>query len=120
MSRRGKVFAWVGGSLAALLVVLVVAGIFVAQSDWFREKVRERLVAEVEKATGGTVEVKSFRFYWKQLRAEVRGFVIHGTEPKDGKPLFSADLLSVTLKIVSILKRDVDLAELHVDKPRCT
>ena len=53
----------------------------VLRSDWFREKVRQRMVAEVEKATGGPSEIGAFQFDWKQMRAEVDGFVLHGTEP---------------------------------------
>ena len=74
------------------------------------------IIGTVETATGGRVEVASFRFDWKQLRAEVRGFVLHGTETADKPPLFRAESVVVDLKLVSILRQDVDIQSLTVSE----
>jgi len=102
-----KRLLWIAGVLAGLILVIGAAGVLVLRSSWFYEKVRERIVGTVEKATGGRVEIASLQFDWKQLRAEVKSFVIHGTEPADKPPLFRAASVTVGLKIVSALKRDV-------------
>ena len=78
---------------------------------------RRRIVSTVETATGGRVEAGSFHFDWKHLRAELRDFVIHGTEPPDKPPLFRAGSIVVGLKLVSILRRDVDIQSLTVSDP---
>src|SRR5262249_45940916 len=113
-----KRLAWIAAGLAGLALFAVVAAVLVARSQWFYEKVRERLVSTVETATGGRAEIASFRFDWKQLRATVAGFALHGNEPPDKPALFRAPSIVVGLKIVSLLKRDVDIQSLEVDDPR--
>ena len=114
-----KRIAWrLAGILAGLLLLVVVSGVYVAQSGWFYEKVRQWMVGTVETATGGRVEVGSFNFDWKRLRAEVKEFVIHGTEPAGKPPLFRAASVTLGLKLVSVLKQDVDIQSLDVLSPR--
>ena len=94
MDRRGQPgWRW--------LLALALSAVLVLRSDWFREKIRQRMVAEVEKATGGRTEIGAFRFDWKQMRAEVDGFVLHGNEPPDAPPLFRGFAIVVGIKIVS-------------------
>src|ERR1035441_10834805 len=78
------------GAMAALVLLAGVTGIVVVRSAWFNGKVRQFIVGTVEKATGGRVEVATFRFDWKHMRAEVHEFVLHGKEPADKPPLFRA------------------------------
>jgi translocation and assembly module TamB len=118
MSRRARRIWIVMGSLAALALAVALSASLVLRSDWFREKVRQRIVAEVEKATGGRTEIGAFRFDWKQMRAEVDGFVLHGSEPPDAPPLFRADAIVLGIKVVSLLKRSVDLQYLDVRHPQ--
>ena len=118
MSRRAHRIWIAVGSLAALTLAVALSAILILRSDWFREKVRQRIVAEVEKATGGRTEIGAFRFDWKQMRAEVDGFALHGSEPPDAPPLFRADAIVVGIKIVSVLKRSVDLQYLDVRHPQ--
>src|SRR5947207_7134140 len=117
MGRRAKIALRIAGGLVGLLVLLGIAGIFVARSDWFRDKVRDRIVRELETSTGGRVEIASFRFYWRQLRAEVKNTVIHGTEATGAKPLLRVPLLQVDLKIVSLFKREIDITALVIQGP---
>src|SRR5713226_7380012 len=107
MSRARKITYIVLGSLGGLIVVLVVAGILIVQTQWFRNLVRENIIASVETSTGGTVNIGSFEFDWRHLRADVRDFVLHGTEPAGAAPLFRAKLLEVTLKLTSPFKQVV-------------
>jgi translocation and assembly module TamB len=109
---------WIAGVLAGLILVIGVAGVLVLRSSWFYEKVRAGIIGTVEKATGGRVEIASLQFDWKQLRAEVKSLVIHGTEPAGKPPLFRAASVAVGLKIVSAFKRDIDVQYLEVADPR--
>jgi translocation and assembly module TamB len=104
-------------------VVCLIAGltgVAVVRSAWFREKVRDRIVSEVERSTGGRAEIGSFRFDWHTMTAEVAPFVLHGTEPADARPLFRADSIRVGLRIVSMIERDIDIQSLTVEKPELT
>lgn len=118
MSRRMKIPLIVLGSLAGLVVVLIIAGLIVIQTAWFRDMVRDRIVTEVEKSTGGKVEIAAFEFDWKNLRAVVRNFVLHGTEGPGEPPLFRVASIEVVLKIVSVFKRQVDIHSLTVERPQ--
>jgi translocation and assembly module TamB len=109
---------YIGGAFLGLALVLTITAFFVARSGWFRDQVRQRIVSEVEKATGGEVGIGSFDFDWKTLRAEVRNFVLHGSEPAGAPPLFRADTIAVELKIISVLRRMLDIAALDVTRPQ--
>jgi len=118
VNRRARAI-WVGAAgLAAIMLAAAIGAILVLRSGWLREKVRQRIVAEVEKATGGRSEIGGFQFDWKRMRAEVDGFVLHGSEPPGAPPLFRADSIVAGLKIVSLVERAVDVQYLDVRRPQ--
>ena len=118
MSRRSRlVWIW-GGSILGLAALLAIGAILVGRSGWLREQVRQRIVAEAEKATGGRVEIGSFDFDWRTLTARVNDFVIHGTEPQGSPPLLRVRSITVVLKTVSFLARMVNLQSLDVQQPQ--
>jgi translocation and assembly module TamB len=104
--------------LAGALVALTLTAIFAMQTPWFRGKLRQRMIAELEEATGGRVEIEGLDFDWRTLTAGVRNLTIHGTEAGSEAPLFRADSIRVGLRIVSIWRREIDLASLEVNRPR--
>jgi translocation and assembly module TamB len=111
--RQSQIVLWgSGGVLAA-----VVAALVIVQTGWFKNEVRLKIISTVENASGGRVEIKAFDYNWKALTATLHGFILHGSEPADGPPLFRADQVKVGLKIVSFFKRDVDIESLLVDRP---
>src|SRR5437773_6443110 len=118
MSRRSRLTLIISGAVLGLICVLAVTAVFVLRSAWFREQVRERIVAEAEKATGGRVEIGSFDLEWNTMTARVNGFVIHGTEPAGSPPLLRVRSITIVLKILSVLKRMVDVQSIAVDQPQ--
>jgi len=118
MSRGRKIAAIIAGSLLGLIVVVVIAGIVIVRTQWFADFVRQKIVASVEDATGGTAQIGGFSFDWTHLRADVNDFVLHGLEPKNGPPLFQAKLIEVELKLLSPFRGFVDIASLLVDTPQ--
>ncbi|MGD0199629.1 MAG: translocation/assembly module TamB domain-containing protein, partial [Bryobacteraceae bacterium] len=118
MRRALRIALWSLGLLAGLTVVLAVAALLLIQTSWFRGKVHARIVAELEDATGGRVELKGFRFEWPAFRAGLDGLVIHGTEGPGETPLFQADSLTAGLKIVSLFRKRIDIQSLVVERPR--
>jgi translocation and assembly module TamB len=118
MNRPVKWASWTIGGLLALLLLLGLAAVLILPSSWFREKVRARMITEIERASGGKTEIGAFRFDWKNLTAEVAPFILHGTEPAPERPLFRAESVKVGLKIVSMMKHDIDIAFVVVDAPQ--
>jgi translocation and assembly module TamB len=118
MTFRWKIAGVVSGVVVVLALVLVVGGIYVAKSDWLREKVRERIVSTLETASGGRVELRKFQFDWSTMTAEVDDLVIHGTEPASGPPLLRVPKMVVGLKIISLMQRAIDVAGIRVESPQ--
>ncbi len=110
--------AWIGGSIAVFLTVFAATVVLIARSAWFAGQVRGGIVTAVERATGGRAELGEFSFDWSRLRAEIRGFTLHGTEPEGKPPLLRAASAAVGLKIISVLEKKVDIEYLEVIAPR--
>jgi translocation and assembly module TamB len=118
MTRRAKIATYGLLGVVVLLLAFCVTGIAVLQSDWFKNKVRERIVSVAQLATGGRVEIGSFSYNWRALTAEVSPFVLHGTEPASARPLFRANTIRVHLKIISLFEKKVDIAALVFENPQ--
>ena len=118
MTRWRKWTLLAAGVAAALALLLAAAGVAVVRSDWFREKVRLRMIAEAERATGGRVELGSYAFDPWRLTARVDRFLLRGTEGPEEPPLFEAGSIEVGLRVVSAFRRDIDLASIVVRNPR--
>src|SRR6516164_4945396 len=110
MKRRARILIYSGLALLLLAVALSVSAILVIRSAWFHDAVRDRIVAEVERATGARAEIGAFDFDWHSLTATVRRFVLHGKERPPEPAFFQADSVQVGLKVISALRRDVDIA----------
>ena len=52
----------------------------ILQTNWFKGKVRARIVSIAETATGGRVEIGTFDYNWRNLTVELAPFVVHGKE----------------------------------------
>ena len=118
MRIRGKTI-WIALAIAGVVFcTLAVALLGVLQSNWFRDQVRRRIVAQVEAATGGKVEIAAFDYDWRRLTADLRGFVIHGTEPPAAAPLLSVETARITVKIISVLKRSADVSSVVLTRPQ--
>src|SRR5215472_11734014 len=118
MSKPVKITLFGLAGLVSVVLAILIAGLIVVQTDWFKNKVRERIVWETEKATGGRVEIGRFNYDWRSLTAEVAPFVVHGKESASAPPFFRADKIQIGLKIISALKKQVDIASLSVEKPQ--
>lgn len=118
MSRRSRLALLWGSSILGLTVLLALMAVLVARSGWLREHVRQRLVTEVERATGGRAEIGSFDFDWRSLTVRVNDLVIHGTEPSAAPPLLRVASVTAVLKIVSFLERLTDIQSVDIKRPQ--
>ncbi len=112
--RRSRIVLFGCGSIAWLCLC---AALLIMQSSWFRDQVRLRIIAAVEHATGGRAELKAFDYHWHTLTADIQGFVLRGTEPPGSVPFFQAQHVQLQFQMVSLLKRDINLYRLTVDRP---
>jgi translocation and assembly module TamB len=115
VTRRVRIALISTGSVILLLLIAVAAGVVVVRSGWLREKIRERVVTEAAKATGGKVEIGALRLDWKTLTAEIDNLTIHGTEPVDRSPLLSVKHVVIGFKILSFIERQFNVARVEAD-----
>lgn len=94
------------------------AGIFCVRTEWFRGKLRQRLITRLERATGARVDIGTLRFDWHTLTLDLSPVMMHGTEPSGNAPLFRADEVRVTLKLASVLRGSLVLESLDVTRPQ--
>jgi translocation and assembly module TamB len=118
MTRRiKKILSIAAASLVVLMVLAAIIGIRVTQTEWFRNYVKQKIVTATEEATGGKVDIDSFTFDWRHLRAVVTGFVIHGNEPPDALPFLRAPRVQVDLRLFTSIHHILDVVYLGVDRP---
>jgi translocation and assembly module TamB len=116
--RRAWGYLWKAGAGFLLLLLLVVAGLlFYASTAHFSNVVRMKVIAVLEDATGGRVELRAFRWNLRQLTVEVDDLTIHGLEGPGELPYADIDRLYARAKILSLLDARLGLDYLEVDRP---
>jgi translocation and assembly module TamB len=116
-TRRKRFIGWTLAGLAALIAVLVIGGYFYLKSGSFQQFALRKIVQQTEEATGGRTEIAGMDFDLSTLTAHLYNITVHGTEGPGQPPLLHADKLTVRIKILSALKREVNLRELLIDRP---
>src|SRR5579872_5339615 len=104
MRRAPRILLKLAAALVALLAILAIAGVLTLRSGWFHEKVRQRIVTELERVTGGSATLGNFTFDWRLLTVAFRDLTLRGKEPASAAPLLRAESIVVGLKIISLWK----------------
>ena len=100
------------------LGLLVLAGLaWYVTTPSFQAMVRRRLVSELEKITGGRVELGSFHTTPFHLRVEVRDLTIHGSEKPGDVPYAHVGRVIAEVKIISALGFEFGFRSLILDHP---
>jgi translocation and assembly module TamB len=97
-------------------IALLAAGWYVT-TDSFQSYVRRRLVAELERVTGGRAEIGSFHVIPFRMQVEVRGITVRGREALSDIPLFHADHLYAQVKVISFLRAEFGFDSLTLEHP---
>lgn len=98
--------------------ILTLAGIsWYATTDAFQARVRRRVVDEIERVTGGRVELGGFHTTPFRFRVEIRNLTIHGKEAPSEIPYAHFDRLLAQVKIISVLGAEVGFDSLVLEHP---
>jgi translocation and assembly module TamB len=110
----------VAGGLV-LLVITTVGAYFYMSSAGFENFVRGRLIASLERLTGGQVEIASFHWHLLDLQADAGGVVIHGLEARGEAPYARIEHLHVAFSMLGFviphLQPQILLSDLELTKP---
>ena len=86
-------------------------------TDSFQTMVRHRLVAELERATGGRVELGGFHTIPFRFEVDVRGLTIHGREGRGEVPYAHVDRLVAEVKLISAMGAEFGFRSVVLDRP---
>ncbi len=118
MSRPMRILRNVGIGLAGFAMLVLVAGILIVRTDWFRNYVKEKVIVATEEGTGGRVEIGSFSFDWTHLSAVLTNFVVHGNEPAGSAPYLSAGRVELHIRLFTSIHHLLDITYLGIDRPQ--
>jgi translocation and assembly module TamB len=99
------------------MVVVVLGGYLYLKSSHFQQFALRQIVDRANQATGGKAEIGGMDFDLRTLTANLYNITLRGSEGANQPPLFHAKRLTVQLRIVSALHRQVALRELAIDHP---
>jgi uncharacterized protein involved in outer membrane biogenesis len=108
---------WTGMVLVASIAVLGVAGYLVLNSARFHEYLLVQIEKQASEATGAQVRIQNFALHPSRLAADAYGITVRGNELESAHPLVQAEQLRIQLKIVSLLRKKVDLREIVLLHP---
>ena len=111
--RRWKYLLIVGGAG----LVLLLSALWYVTTESFQAYVRRRMVAEVERITGGRAEIGSFHVVPFHMQVEVRDITVHGKESPGDVPLAHADHLIAQVKVISFLRTEIGFYSLSLEHP---
>jgi translocation and assembly module TamB len=103
--------------LLLLFVLVLFAGYLYLKSGSFQQLAIREIVKQTGAATGAQARIGGLAFNLSTLTAHLYNITIRGTEGLDQPPLLHADELTVSLRIVSALHRQVALSELLIARP---
>ncbi|MFZ1916051.1 MAG: translocation/assembly module TamB domain-containing protein [Terriglobales bacterium] len=86
-------------------------------TDSFQQWMRNRVVAELESATGGRVELGELHTIPFRLRVDARNLTIHGREAAAQQPFLQVERLQAEMKIISLLSTTIGLHSLVLEHP---
>jgi len=108
---------WIGAAIGVVLLAIIGAIAWYLRSPRFEDVVRRKVIAKLEDATGGRVNLRSFHWKLKTLEFEADDLTIHGREGPDQLPYAHADRAHVRLRILSFVQVRVNLKYLGLERP---
>ncbi|MGA8531961.1 MAG: hypothetical protein WB622_19720, partial [Acidobacteriaceae bacterium] len=115
--RTGRIVLHVLGWTFYTVLVLIACLVWYANSASFKQHIRRAVIAELEKSTGGRVDLQRFDWRLTHLEFEADNLTIHGLEAPGQVPYAHIDRLFVRLQILSFFRTKIGLNYLEADHP---
>src|SRR6476620_8055588 len=104
-----KTIGWTAAGLLVLLILAALGGYFYLKTSSFQRFAVRQTVHQVDAATGGRTEIGGMDFDLSTLTTHLYNITVRGTEGPGQPPLLHADKLTVRLRILSAMHRQVAL-----------
>ena len=112
-----RILLWMIAVGLVLVVALLSAVARYVESAEFHERVRQFAVAQMERATGGRVELQRVEWRLAGLQFELYGMTVHGKEAASEAPLLRVEQVRGRLKWTPLLHGRLSFHELSVLRP---
>lgn len=105
--------------LSAIVVLLLLAlgAIWYANTPRFARFLRGKVIAELQRTTGGRVEMGTFQWSLLHLEFVVNNLTIHGSEAPGQLPYAHVNRLYIRARIISLFEQKVALDYFEADHP---
>src|SRR5882762_7280770 len=103
--------------LPALILLLVIAAVVGLCTHTFSRFLLTKIVHQAELSTGARITIQKLDLRWAPFTADFYGVIVHGQEKSYEPPLMQAEHLGVSLGLRALLKKQVDLYAITVDRP---
>ena len=96
---------------------ITVGTVSVLHSCRFRGWALREIIQTAEERTGTTITIQAMDLSFYPFVADLRGVSVRGTREATEKPLFRAEQVRIGLRIIPLLRKQVQLERLILDKP---
>ena len=107
----------IGAILGGGFLALILAAAWYLNSRQFEDIIRRKVIAYLENATSGRVELGSLHWNLSHLEIEAEDLTIHGREGPKEVPFAHVDRLYARLHVISFAAAQLNLRELSITRP---
>jgi translocation and assembly module TamB len=112
-----KITAWIGGGIAAVVLLVVCAAFLVQQHTFLHGYLLGKMIQIAKTSSGAEIEIRDYAIRWNPLHVTLEGVVVHGTENNPSRPLANLQRIEIGISWHALLHKSVDLTELILDRP---
>src|SRR5437764_911086 len=104
-------------ALAVVIMAIVIGTAWYLTSSGFEGIVRGRVIAGIERATGGRTEIGQITWNGSKFELVATNVTIHGREGPNDAPFAHFSRVVVRAKLLSLFHDQMDLTYLQLDRP---
>ena len=115
--RWRRVFAWIGGVVLLLIVLVAITIVVLLHSQRFHNYVLAKVNSIATQKLGAQVDVQNYVLHFSPLGLDVYGVTVHGANPYPDPPVLQLQHAHVGVRIVSLLSRKWYLSDVTLNHP---
>ena len=112
-----KIAAWMGGAVAALMLLIVSAALLIQENTFAHRYVLGKMIQIGEESSGAEITIRDYAVRWLPLHVRLEGVIVRGTEKELSRPLAELPQIEIGIGWGALLHKRVDLTELILDRP---
>jgi translocation and assembly module TamB len=115
--RWGRIFAWIAGALALLMMIAATTVAVLLNSARFHQYVLAKIDSIASQKLNTQVTLENFAVHFSTLSLDVYGLTVHGASPYGDPPILQLQHAEVGVRIVSVLHGKWYLSTVRLDHP---